>query len=333
MVGSVTRSRRVAIWAIAGVGAAAGIAIVVVESPRIGRVDSLSGAVLIADTDPRKQLPLANVAITGETGDVTVRTFSDPTGFFRLRWPARQWLGQSLTLRFSHPDYQNLVINDTVTRQIYIARLMPSHALQGAEPDAQETPLTNLRIRYSIRSPKTFDVGSTARTFEVVNTGNVPCREHRVCSPDGRWAAAMGSFQLDAGAGQEFQNARVSCIGGPCPFTRIETDDFSHGGRRISCKVRVWSDTVTFLVEAEVLRTAISDIIRQSYPSIFGRTMTFTLPPDGLGPSIQADVDGTEIVFPLGPALILSWASCSVQSGSDHSTLYRCALKPGYRFR
>jgi hypothetical protein len=61
--------------------------------------------------------------------------------------------------------------------------------------------------------------------------------------------------------------------------------------------------------------------------------MTFTLPPEGEGPSIQAEVNGSGIVFPLGPALILSWASCSLHVAPDRSKLYSCVLKPGYRFR
>jgi hypothetical protein len=90
---------------------------------------------------------------------------------------------------------------------------------------------------------------------------------------------------------------------------------------------------VTFLVEAEVVHTMLSDAIRQAYPSIFGREMTFTLPPTGQGPSIEAEVSGLEIVFPLGPDLSLSWASCSVQVAPNHTRLYSCKLKPGYRFR
>ena len=138
---------------------------------------------------------------------------------------------------------------------------------------------------------------------------------------------------MDAGPGQEFQSARVSCVAGPCPFTSVETDNFSRGGQRISGTVLAWADTAMFLVEAEVVRTALSDMVRQSYPSIFGRTLTFTVPPGGEGPSIQADVDGSAIVFPLGPALILSWASCNLQVTNDHTKLYSCSLKPGYRFR
>ena len=125
---------------------------------------------------------------------------------------------------------------------------------------------------------------------------------------------------------------RVSCIAGPCPFTKTESDGFSRGGRRISVSLRAWSDSVTFLVEAEVVRTMLSDTIRQAYPSIFGRDMTFTLPPTGQGPSIEAEVNGLEIVFPLGPDLSLSWASCSVQVASNRTKLYSCELKRGYRF-
>jgi hypothetical protein len=317
---------------VVGIAAGIGLAIAIVEIPRIGKVKFITGAVMIADTDPRKQLPLSNVEISGEVRGVTARTWSDTRGFFRLTWPTGLWWGQALRLQFHHADYQPLMTVETLTHQLYIERLTPSRENHTAG-EVPETALTNLRIRYSMKSVNTIDVGSSSQTFGVANSANVPCRLRRICSPDGSWVAALGSFHMDAGPGQEFRSARVSCVAGPCPFTRIETDDFSRGGRRISGEVRVWGDTVTFLVEAEVIRTALSDMIQQSYPAIFGRTMTFTLPPGGEGPSIQAEVNGTAIVFPLGPALILSWASCNLQMTADRGMLYRCALKPGYRFQ
>jgi hypothetical protein len=82
-----------------------------------------------------------------------------------------------------------------------------------------------------------------------------------------------------------------------------------------------------------VIHTMLTDSIRQAYPSIFGRGMSFTLPPTGQGPSIEADVNGQRIVFPLGPALQLSWATCSLQAPANGTKLYSCELKPGYRFR
>ena len=39
-----------------------------------------------------------------------------------------------------------------------------------------------------------------------------------------------------------------------------------------------WSDTATFLMEAEVYHNAISSNVRELYPVIFGRTLNFTRP-------------------------------------------------------
>jgi hypothetical protein len=147
-----------------------------------------------------------------------------------------------------------------------------------------------------------------------------------------KWKAAIGSATLDAGPGKEFRNARLSCIAGPCPFTSIESDDFSKGGRTISASVRNWSDTTTFLLEADVFRSQVTDTIRQAYPVIIDQAMNFTLPASAEGPSIEAKIDGSAIVFPLGPTPVLSWANCSVRTTQDQARLYWCALKPGYRF-
>jgi hypothetical protein len=56
------------------------------------------------------------------------------------------------------------------------------------------------------------------------------------------------------------------------------------------------------------------------------------LPAAAQGVSIQADIDGSMIVFPLGPALYLSWADCQLSLTNDQTRVYRCALKPGFRF-
>ena len=77
----------------------------------------------------------------------------------------------------------------------------------------------NVRVRYSVKTITEADVGSAVKTFEVANVGDVPCKGHHPCSPDGKWKAALSSASLDAGEGNEFRNARVSCIAGPCPFS------------------------------------------------------------------------------------------------------------------
>jgi hypothetical protein len=143
----------------------------------------------------------------------------------------------------------------------------------------------------------------------------------------------VGGASLDAGEGNVFRNARVTCIAGPCPFTRVDSDGFSAGGRNIKVLIRSWSDTATFVLQADVSRTQVGDIVRESAPVIFGRSMNFTLPAKAEGPSIEAEMNGSRIVFPLGPTPVLSWAECNVRVEKNQVKDYRCELKPGYRYR
>jgi hypothetical protein len=321
-----------AIRIVMAIGLGIVIAITIVKSGLFRLDRSLAGAVLTANADPKKQLPVPNVEITAEAGGTIVRTKSDASGFFHMKWRPAVWPGEQVTFRFRHPNHQPLEITRSFSDQLYIAR-MTSAAIEDLESHSEEVSVGDIRVRYAVKTTTTINIGSSVKTFEVANTGNTPCAGRPPCSPDGKWKAANGSLALDAGEGQEFQNVRVSCIAGPCPFTKIDSDGFSSGGRKIDASVRAWSDTVTFLVEAEVVHTMLTDSIRQAYPSVFGRGMSFTLPPTGQGPSIEAEIDGLQIVFPLGPDLQLSWASCSVQVASNRTKLYSCELRPGYRFR
>jgi len=193
--------------------------------------------------------------------------------------------------------------------------------------------LSDIRVRSATRSEISVNAGIALKTFEVVNTGDVPCDRHGPCSPDGKWKATVGGASLDAGENNSFHDVRLSCIAGPCPFTKIEKNSFSDGGSHIGVTIRNWSDTTTFLLEAEVSHITSGDVILQSFPAIFDRTMSFTLPASAQGPSIEATVNGKEIVFPLGPTLDLSWAVCTVKTSGDGTKLYRCVLKSGYRFQ
>jgi len=74
-------------------------------------------------------------------------------------------------------------------------------------------------------------------------------------------------------------------------------------------------------------------IDHQSYPVIYGSALNFTLPTEAEGVSLEADVAGKTVIFPLGPDLFLTWASCGATVNQDETSLYRCALKPGYRFQ
>jgi hypothetical protein len=325
-------SKKTAIWG--AVVAVIAIALLLVVRNRLHKTRALiEGAILIQDADPRRQLPISGVEVTATVGETMVQSKSDTSGFFRLAVPGELWRSETAELLFRHPGYQPVQITRPLTGQIYMIRMAAVAANAVSEPSGPQVTLKDVRVRYSTKTTTPIDVGSIAKTFEVSNIGDLPCNGAAVCSPDRKWKATIGGLTLDAGEGHEYRNARVSCIAGPCPFARIEADQFSGGGRIIKGSVRNWSDTVTFLVEAEVIQTIPSDAIRNAYPIIFGREMSFTLSPLAEGPSIEADLNGEEIIFPLGPALTLPWAICSLQVGADRTKLYRCELKPGYRFQ
>ena len=211
--------------------------------------------------------------------------------------------------------------------------MTPLHDEVEAKLNEAEVVIGNIVVRYSTETTKTENIGSAVKTFQVGNTGNVPCSQHPPCSPDGKWKAEEAAASLDAGEGNVFRDARVTCIAGPCPFTRIDTDEFSRGGRSIKVSVRDWSDSTTFLIQAEVFRSQLDVIIRRTYPVIFGRAMNFTLPSTAEGPSIEAELNRGLIVFPLGPSPVLSWANCQVRVEKNQARDYRCELKAGYRFK
>lgn len=293
----------------------------------------LTGAVLAQDSDPRKQMPIPGARIAALSGSVTGEATSDSTGFFHIALHPGVKPGQAVTFNFSRPNYQPLQMTEPAGDQIYIARLVPVSREIRAKASGPEVPIADVRVRYSVKTLTTAEIGSVAKPFEVSNKNGVRCHGQPPCSPDGRWKAAIGSLALDAGVGNEFRDVRVSCIAGPCPFTKIESGIGSVRGRTVKVSARNWSATATFLVEAQVVHTSIVDIVRLSYPVIFGQAMNFTLPSAAEGPSIEANLNGADIVFPLGPALILSWGTCTAEVDADQSKLIRCELKPGYRFK
>ena len=293
----------------------------------------LLGAVITRDADPRKELPIAGVHITAADGSTVIHDMSDSSGAFTIVLHRRLLQGRRVVLlHFRHPDYQPLDLTVEVSGNITVAALSPVPRSKPAEDNTPAHTISNVVIRYSIKTNTEVDVGSTVRSFEVENKGNVRCGDQPLCSPDGKWKAASGSVTFDAGPNNEFRNGRASCIAGPCPFTTINTAGLEHPGRTVVVSATVWSDTATFLVEAEVVHPMVSDVVRNSYPVIFGNALNFTLPPSAEGVSLQAEMDGQSIFFPLGPNLVLSWANCNARSNSDQTHVFRCELKPGYRW-
>lgn len=332
-----TRSRRIlAFWALAilliaglGAGTYAGLRIY----RRRHMPVRISGAVITQSPDTRKQSPIANVEVISKDGLAIGSTKSDFAGHFSLTMRPGVKPGQRIQLAFRHPDYAPVDTDQPLNGDIYVVRMIPVHGEVEETLNEAEVGVTNVLVRYSTEISRTENIGSTAKTFQIVNTGNVPCNRRDPCSPDGRWKAEIGSSSIDAGQGNLFRDARVTCIAGPCPFTRIEGDSLSHDARTMSVQVRNWSDTTTFLLQAEVFRPQLENVVRQIYPAIFGRSMSFTLPAIAVGPSIEGDLNGTPLVFPLGPTPILSWANCQVRVEKNQVKSYRCELRAGYEFR
>jgi len=298
--------------------------------PTVSQPLFIRGAIIQQEPDPAKQLPISDVEVTTENNLAVSGTSSDSSGFFSLSLRPEIRPGTPIVLKFRNSEFKPLDLQVAANEELYVAHM--GQARKEVPNRGPEVSVTGISVRYSVETTTAVNVGSAVKTFEVANSGNMPCQGKPPCSPGMQWKAAIGSATLDAGEGKEFRNARLSCIAGPCPFTMIESDNFSKGGRTISASIRNWSDTTTFLLEADVFRRQVSDAIRQSYPVIINQAMNFTLPPSAGGPSIEAKIDGSAIVFPLGPTPTLSWANCSVRTTQDQERLFWCELKPGYRF-
>ena len=325
-----TRAHKIEVWIVVGIVAVTVTTVALIYWQKQKPI-SLRGAVLMENADPRKQQPIAGVTISA--GDLAVsEAKSDSSGFFvvKLRKPIRK--GHPVVLSFRSPQYKPLNVSDIVANKIYVVHLVPLSSAP-APKDQRLTRITNVRVRYTVRAMTQLNVGSAVKTFEVENKGNVPCKGQHPCSPDGKWKAAIASATLDAGPGNGFRDARTSCIAGPCPFTKIRGDRVSDNGQTYTVSAVDWSDTTTFLLEAEVFRTMATQSEHWSYPVVFGEGLSFTLPDDAQSVSIEADVDGQTIIFPMGPSLFLSWASCDETVNPDKGRVYRCIPKTGYRFQ
>lgn len=323
-------SERTQVWAALATGLlliaiAAGLVVWQKKQPIL-----LRGVVMVQDPDPPKRAPVAGVEVSA-AGDLSASASkTDASGLFVLTLRKTIRRGHPISLHFNHPQYRSFDLKDYVQDKLYVVYLVPL----SSKVTSQGQPLVkvaNVRVRYTDEALTELNVGSSVNTFEIKNKGNVPCKGQHPCSPDGRWKATLGSGSLDAGSGNEFREARASCIAGPCPFTRIESQNFSNSRQIVTVSARDWSETATFLLEAEVFRPMVSQTEHWTYPVVFGNWLSFTLPRDAQSVSIEADVDGQTIIFPMGPLLLLNWASCDSQD-QDKARIYRCVLKPGFRF-
>jgi len=331
-----SRRRTFAIWA-SGIVILLGVAAALFlkfyrPKPHVLPPSVLEGSVLKSDSDTQKQQPIADVEITATSGSSLGSAKTNELGFFHMIMRPGVPKGAPVSIHFAHADYKPLDVVEISQGRLVIARMIPLHEANPVIPKGPLIDVANVVVRYSIQQTTSVNTGSVVKTFQVANRGNIWCAGSIPCSPDGKWKAAIGSITLDAGAGNQFQHARVSCISGPCAFTRVESNTVSDDGRKMDISALNWSDTATFLIEAEVVRPMVNDLNLDLYPVIFGQTLNFNLPPTASGLSIQATVNTEDVIYPLGPDLCLSWAECKVSVANDQTKSYRCELKPEYRF-
>jgi hypothetical protein len=300
----------------------------------------VQGVLLRQDNDVRRQQPVSHAQLTLQSGRTTVTVETDSQGYFRIPLHKVILPGAKLNFHFSHADYETLTEQVSVGFRGVRNPLYVFHMRELTTPPSNGNPaehiikITNIRIRYVENATSESNIGSVARIFEAINQRNLRCNGQQPCSPDGQWKASVGKATLDAGVGNTFRHVRVSCIAGPCPFTRIDDSGYKNGGRIISASALDWSDTATFLVEAEVYHTSLNSSVHHLFPVFFGRTLNFTLPANEEGVSIEAELDGTMMVFPLGPDTDTSWTSCTVRQSktADRTRVYHCELKSGFEF-
>lgn len=323
---------------IASVGVGVAIRVAKKGVPRINPPITLEGSVLKQDPDPSKRTPLPGVSVTASRGETEVVRQTDPTGYFNLAFSGGIESRADLALTFVKDGYKTIEMTpDHPGNQLYVIQMEPATPpvppkTEHVQAPAKLTTIKDIRVRYSFKDESTISVGAIAKEFMAPNKGNIPCRNLQPCSPDGKWKATLTILPLDADPGNEFRNVRVSCIAGPCHFVKLDPPAIANA-TKLKISVLNWSDTSAFLVEADVVRTMVTNIVRQSYPFTLGNTMNFALPPTSEGVSIEANVDGKLIIFPLGPTLNLSWADCNVDTSTGGDKTYRCQLKSEYQFQ
>ena len=222
-----SRGRKITIWASAAVLVGIGVLVWWLMRPRRPPIKpvSITGVVLIHDTDPKKQLPVPNARIMLDGR--RCHSGNEVRHFGPISHHAPAW-NRTGGERDAQSDACRVraIRNDASSQgEIYVVRLTPVAREPAPRPNRPVLPLKDVRLRYTVKSTTTRNISSAAQPFEIVNTGNVPCDHHGPCSPDGKWKATISSVSLDAGEGNEFRNARLSCIAGPCPFTRVESDN------------------------------------------------------------------------------------------------------------
>jgi len=192
-----TKTHKIAIWAALGVAVGALAGVITLKRSRFVEIRVLTGTVLTQDEDVNKQVPIPNTEIRMAGGLAEGSSKTDSAGLFVVRLRAGIFPGRIITLQFRHMGYQPLDLRTRAGNQLYIVRMQPLPRDARAKGETPVVGITNIRVRYTVPSTNIVNVGSTVKTFQVVNTGNVPCDQRGPCSPDGKWKAVADIINSD----------------------------------------------------------------------------------------------------------------------------------------
>ena len=159
-------------WKIVGIVIAVGAASAI--APRLilrHRSIVLEGAVMLKDSDPKRESPIAGVTMSVDPGDgvtpaeSTTSTFS---GYFTLRLRPTVLYGDKVTLRLRHADHQPLDMVVPVAEQLYVIHMSSNRADVPPRRPA-ERRAGDVVVRYTIENRTAMNIGSGVKTFQVVN--------------------------------------------------------------------------------------------------------------------------------------------------------------------
>ncbi len=65
-----------------------------------------------------------------------------------------------------------------MAEQLYVIRMSSARPDVPPQPARPNVVLSDVVVRYTIENRTAMNIGSGAKTFEVVNNGNMPCVRH-----------------------------------------------------------------------------------------------------------------------------------------------------------
>ena len=143
------------------------LALVLINQVRHRQALTLMGAITVKDTDPNKEIPIANVEVSDAAGLAVGAVNSDASGFFALKLRQGVRRGHPITLQFRHPNYRPLDLKDYTGDQLYVVHMEPLAREVETVPNQRVVNVANIRVRYSTETIRDVNIGSAVKTFQV----------------------------------------------------------------------------------------------------------------------------------------------------------------------